>query len=344
MKTVNKSSNEVKYRAIDLFSGIGGLRLGFEKAFMSDIEFVFSSEIYNRAIQVYEENFGETPEGDITSIPPDKIPDHDILMGGWPCQSFSIAGRQKGFDDPRGNLFFAISNILKAKKPYAFLLENVPRLEGHDKGKTFETIMHILKDDLEYTVYYKVLNARNFGVPQNRPRIFIVGFKEPIEFKFPQPTKTEPKLLQILEKEVPTKYYISKKYLNGLKGHRLRHESKKNGFGYIVLNPEGVANALVIGGMGLERNLIKTPKSPKKYEEIQRIKGRIPNREGIRKLTPLECKRLMGFPESFKITIQDASAYRVLAESVVVPVITKIAKNIRVALEKKESMGLTKWT
>ncbi len=329
------------YRAIDLFAGIGGIRLAFQQAFQDEIEFVFSSEIYEPAIKVYKENFGERPSGDITKISLENIPNHDILLGGWPCQSFSIAGRQEGFRDPRGNLFFAISNILRAKKPYAFMLENVWYLERHDKGKTFRTIRRLLEDELGYVVYYDTLNAKHYGVPQNRPRIFILGFREPIKFDFPSPHQQIPRIRNILEKNVPEKYYISQTYLNGLKKHRERHEGKGNGFGYIVLDQEGIANALVIGGMGRERNLIRNSSPPSEYK--LRAQGRKPNKEGIRMLTPTECKRLMGFPDWFKVTLSDSKAYRVLAESVAVPLVEEIAHNMKKALKRKEPSGLTKW-
>jgi DNA (cytosine-5)-methyltransferase 1 len=331
----------VKCGAIDLFAGIGGIRLAFQRAFGDEIDFVFSSEISEPAIKVYEENFGERPSGDITMVSPKSIPDHDILLGGWPCQSFSIAGRQEGFGDPRGNLFFAISNILKAKKPYSFMLENVWYLERHDRGKTFQTIRRMLEEDLGYTVYFDTLNAKYYGVPQNRPRIFIVGFKEPIKFDFPLPHRQIPKLRNILEKNVAEKYYISQTYLDGLKKHRERHERKGHGFGYRVLDQEGVAHTLVIGGMGRERNLVKNDSTPSEYKV--NVRNRKPNSEGIRKLTPLECKRLMGFPDSFKLPIPDSPAYRVLAESVAVPLVEEIARNIKIAVHKKEPAGLMKW-
>ncbi|MEM2677556.1 MAG: DNA (cytosine-5-)-methyltransferase [Thermofilaceae archaeon] len=327
---------------MDLFAGIGGIRLAFQMAFGSEIEFVFASEIYEPAIRVYEANFGERPAGDITKIPPDEVPDHDILLAGWPCQSFSMAGRKEGFRDPRGNLFFAISNILEAKRPYAFLLENVWYLKNHDRGRTFRTIMDILEGELGYTVYHDVLNAKYYGVPQNRPRIFIVGFREPIKFEFPPPSASVPKLSDILERNVPPKYYLSQRYLEGLKKHRERHENKGHGFGYMVLDPDGVAHALVIGGMGRERNLVRDVVPPGAY------KGpgddpRKPNSEGIRRLTPRECARLMGFPDWFKLPVADTYAYRVLAESVAVPLVKKIAERMKAAIEAGELAGLSRY-
>ena len=331
-----------KYRAIDLFAGIGGLRLGFEQAFEEDIEFVFASEIFEPARLVYETNFGESPAGDITTIDPTSVPDHDILLAGWPCQSFSIAGRKKGFRDPRGNLFFAISNILEAKRPYAFLLENVWHLKRHDKGRTFKKITKILEDELNYCVYTKVLNAKHFGVPQNRPRIFLAGFKEPISFDFPPRSTEIPKIKDFLEQDVDVKYYISQTYLDGLKKHRKRHEEKGHGFGYKVLDPEGVAHTLVIGGMGRERNLIKDKTPPANYANGS--PERIPNREGLRTLTPKECQSIMGFPPDFQIPVANSHAYRVLAESVAVPLIAKIAGCMKSAMERKTPAGLLSWS
>jgi DNA (cytosine-5)-methyltransferase 1 len=285
------------------------------------------------------------------------VPDHDILLAGWPCQSFSIAGRKKGFRDPRGNLFYAISNILEAKHPDAFLLENVRYLERHNQGRTFRTIRKILEKKLHYTIYSKVLNAKYYGVPHNRPRIFIAGFRKPIHFEFPPPSPRVPKLKSILEKSVPSKYYISQRYLNGLKKHRERHENKGNGFGYLVLDPDDVARALVIGGMGHERNLVKNTPPHDAYQGPNDDLGK-PNCEGLRRLTPTECAKLQGFPNprqvppltrpplrkfkkrknirSFVFPVSDTQIYRQTAESVVVPLVKKIAIKMKEAMEKRE--------
>ena len=341
-----------KYRAIDLFAGIGGLRLGFQRAFGNEIEFVFASEINQFACDTYEANFGERPDGDITEIPPKSVPDHDILLAGWPCQSFSIAGRKRGFRDPRGNLFYAISNILEAKRPYAFLLENVWYLERHDRGRTFATIMDVLENELRYKVYHEMLNAKYYGVPHNRPRVFIAGFREPIHFEFPLPSPNVPKLKSILDKNVDSKYYISQRYLNGLKKHRKRHENKGHGFGYMVLDPEGVARALVIGGMGHERNLVKNTPPSDAYSGAGDDLGK-PNCEGLRRLTPMECARLQGFPNprkvppsfrrserqkqvrSFVFPVSATQIYRQLAESVAVPLVHKIALKMKEAITER---------
>jgi DNA (cytosine-5)-methyltransferase 1 len=196
-----------KLKIIDLFAGIGGIRLGFEKI---GAECVFSSEWDKHAQDMYEENYGERPVGDINDVNPKDIPDHDFLLAGFPCQPFSIAGKQLGFADTRGTLFFNIEKILEEKKPYGFLLENVSRLVTHDKGRTFKVIIDKL-ESLGYTVYYKVLNTIDFGLPQLRKRIYIVGFKEKIHFQFPKPDGYKKTLADILEpeNEVPDNYYVS---------------------------------------------------------------------------------------------------------------------------------------
>ena len=208
-----KMKNELKI--IDLFAGIGGIRLGFEKI---GAKCVFSSEWDKHAQDMYEENFGERPFGDINQIAPEEVPDHDFLLAGFPCQPFSIAGKQLGFADTRGTLFFNIEKILEAKQPYGFLLENVKRLTTHDNGRTFKVIIEKL-EALGYTVYHKVLNSLDYGIPQKRERIYIVGFKDPIHFKFPKPLGYYKPLSEFLEddKEVPDNYFVS-------------DEIKENGF------------------------------------------------------------------------------------------------------------------
>jgi len=244
------------YRAIDLFAGIGGIRLGFKQAFGEDIEFIFSNEINKYASETYEANFGENPQGDITELDPTEIPDFDLLLAGFPCQAFSIAGEKRGFEDTRGTLFFNVAEVLRIKKPIAFMLENVKNLISHDSGRTIQVINDVLTEDLKYNIKFKVLNAREFGVPQNRERIFIVGFRDNLKFHFPEPPKIPVKISDVLEEEVETNYYLSHEYLSGLKNHRARHEAKGNGFGYQVIPRNGIANALVCGGMGKERNLV----------------------------------------------------------------------------------------
>ena len=319
------------FKAIDLFAGIGGIRLGFKQAFGDKINFVFSNEIDPYCCQTYEVNFNENPIGDITKMDPKEIPDFDILLAGFPCQAFSIAGRKEGFDDTRGTLFYSIAQILDAKKPSAFLLENVPHLINHDKGRTFQVIKDILEEDLNYNIHFAVHNAKDFSLPQNRPRIYIVGFKDNLRFKFPTPTKEKVRLEEILEQNIEDSYYLSQQYLNGLKKHRARHEAKGNGFGYLVVPRNGIANAIVCGGMGKERNLvfdkILVDCWKKEGDDLQ-----LRNNEGIRKMTEREWARLQGFPESFTFPVAKTRIYRQLANSVPIPVIKAIALEIRRSL------------
>lgn len=329
--SINKFKNKV-FKAIDLFAGIGGIGLGFSQAFKEKIDFVFANEINEFACDTYEVNFGENPYGDITKINPDEIPEFDILLAGFPCQAFSIAGEKRGFNDTRGTLFFNIATILKKKEPDAFLLENVKHLKHHDKGRTFQVIKDVLTEDLGYHIHVKVLNAKDFGVPQNRERIFIIGFKENLQFEFPTPLKNNVKISDILEDEVDEKYYLSHEYLEGLKKHRARHEAKGNGFGYEVIPRDGIANALVCGGMGRERNLVRDEVLPNAWKE-QGDDIQMRNEEGLRKMTPREWARLQGFPDSFKFPVSMTQSYKQLGNSVAVPVIKAIAEKMKIAIE-----------
>jgi len=313
------------YKTIDLFAGVGGIRLGFEQT--GRIETVFSSEIDPYACKTYYANFGEDAYCDITKVDEKQIPDFDILLAGFPCQAFSIAGKKNGFEDTRGTLFFDVARIIKEKRPAAFLLENVKGLIQHDKGRTYETIMKVLKEDLGYTVYDKLINAKDFDIPQKRERIYIVGFRQKVAFDFPAPIGLKKRLKDILEKEeVSVKYYLSDTYLNTLKNHKRRHKEKGNGFGYCILKEDGVSNTLLVGGMGKERNLLKDTKLTN-FTPVTNIKGEV-NKEYIRKLTPREWARLQGFPDSFKIPVSDAQAYKQFGNSVCVPVINAIAKSM----------------
>lgn len=313
------------YKTIDLFAGIGGIRLGFEQT--GRVKNIFSAEIDAYACKTYETNFGENPYCDITAIDEKTLEDFDILLAGFPCQAFSIAGRRGGFSDTRGTLFFDVARILKEKKPRVFLLENVKGLVSHDKGKTFETIINVLKNELGYDVYYEILNAKDYSVAQKRERIYIVGFLKKTNFKFPPKKKKLKFIKDVLEKEpVSSKYYLSDTYLNTLRRHKARHEAKGNGFGYEILSPLDQANTLVVGGMGRERNLIiddrLTDFTPK-----TNIKGEI-NKEFVRKTTPREWARIQGYPDSYKIPVSDVQAYKQFGNSVCVPVINEIAKLI----------------
>jgi DNA (cytosine-5)-methyltransferase 1 len=331
-----------EYKAIDLFAGIGGIRLGFDQAFGDDIQTVFVSEIDKRAQETYKANFEDTQEitGDITKVKVQDVPEFDICLAGFPCQAFSVAGKREGFYDEkngqsRGVLFFDVARICVYHKPKVLFCENVKGLINHDGKRTFEFIKTVLKAN-GYKLYTKLLNSKNFGVPQNRERIYIVAFRDDIDsssFSFPKLQKEIPKLADILEKEpVPAKYYISASYVQTLRNHRARHEAKGNGFGYIIRSLDSTAGTLVSGPMGRDRNLIidgrQTDLTP-----TTNIKGEI-NREGIRKFTPRECARLQGFPEDYKLTLADTHLYKQFANSVTVPVIRAIAENIYQVLKK----------
>ncbi len=313
---------------IDLFAGIGGMRIAFQNL---GGKCVFSSEWDRHAQITYESNFGEIPFGDITKINEKDIPEHDILVAGFPCQAFSIAGRRGGFEDTRGTLFFDVARILKEKQPKAFFLENVKGLANHDRGKTLKVILNTLRDDLNYYVPDpQIVNAKDFGVPQNRERIFIVGFRKDIgvtNFKYPEPIKKEVCVKDILEERpVSAKYYLSTRYLETLIEHKKRHESKGNGFGYEIIPPDGIANAIVVGGMGRERNLI-IDKRLTDFTPVTNIKGEV-NKEGIRRMTPREWARLQGFPDSFIIKVSDAQAYKQFGNSVAIPAIQATANEV----------------
>lgn len=319
-----------KFKFIDLFAGIGGFRLALQNL---GGKCVFSSEWNKYSKQTYRANFGEVPFGDITkSSTKNYIPDNfDVLCAGFPCQAFSIAGKRGGFEDTRGTLFFDVAEIIRSKKPKAIFLENVKGLRSHDKGKTLATILHVLREDLGYFVPEpQIINAKDFGVPQNRERIFIVGFRNDLDitdFEYPKPLKEKAVLSDILEQEiVSVKYYLSETYIDTLRKHRQRHESKGNGFGYEIIDNEGVANAVVCGGMGRERNLVLDDRL-EDFTPVTNIKGAV-NREGIRKMTPREWARLQGFPDNYKIVVSDAQAYKQFGNSVAVPAIQKTADKI----------------
>ena len=320
---------------IDLFSGIGGFRLALQNV---GGKCVFSSEIDEKATITYKANFGDAPFGDITQeATKQHIPNHfDVLCAGFPCQAFSIAGRRGGFEDTRGTLFFEVAEIIKRKQPKAIFLENVKGLASHDRGKTLDTILHVLRNDLGYFVPEpRVLNAKDFGIPQNRERIFIVGFRNDLgvhSFEYPNPINKEICFADIKERTiVPSKYYLSNQYLSTLVQHKQRHESKGNGFGYEIIADDGIANAIVCGGMGRERNLVIDHRLVD-YTPTTNIKGEI-NRKGIRKMTPREWARLQGYPDKFIIPVADASAYKQFGNSVAVPVIQAIANNIVKVIE-----------
>ncbi|MDR0919689.1 MAG: DNA (cytosine-5-)-methyltransferase [Oscillospiraceae bacterium] len=296
-----------KYKTIDLFAGIGGIRLGFDQAFGGETETVFISEWDENAQKTYTLNFKPEFEiqGDMTNIDRETIPEFDICLADFPCQAFSLAGQRKGFEDnfkgmARGTLFFEVARICELRKPKVIFCENVKGLTIHDKGKTFDIIKGTLAE-IGYTVHEKILNSRNFGVPQNRERIYIVAFRNDIDssnFTFPEPTDSEKRIKDIIEENpVSAKYYLSDVYLETLRRHKARHEAKGNGFGFEIRDWEDVAGAIVCGGMGRERNLI-IDKRQTNLTPVTHIKGSI-NTEGIRKMTPREWARLQGFPDSY---------------------------------------------
>lgn len=296
---------------IDLFAGIGGIRLGFQNAFKDSV-CVFASEIDKFAIKTYEANYNHTPSGDITKINTDDIPNFDVLLAGFPCQPFSQAGLGLGFNDARGSMFFEIERILKAKHPKAFLLENVKRLATHDKGQTFQTMLKHLKD-LGYHTHFKVLNAKDFGVPQNRERIIIVGFDRAVDFSFPIPLGIETKVGDILEPNCDDKYTISDKLWAGHKLRKERNKSLGKGFGYSLFNANSPYTNTI---------------SARYYKDGSEILIDNPGKNP-RKLTPREACRLQGFSDDFKIVVSDAQAYKQFGNSVCVPLITAVAKQMK---------------
>ena len=314
-----------KIKVIDLFAGIGGIRLGFEKASKNNIDCVFTSEWNKYSTQTYLENYNDFKVyGDITEIREDFIPDHDVLLAGFPCQPFSQAGLKKGFSDTRGTLFFDIERILIHKKPQAFLLENVKQLRGHDKGRTLETILTHLKDIGYKNVQYKVLRARDFGLPQNRERIYIVGFlDDTIKFEFPEPTFEPTRVGDILEKNVDEKYTISDKLWAGHQRRKRENKAKGKGFGYGMVN---------------ENSEYTNTLSARYYKDGSEVliqqKG-----ENPRKLTPRECARLQGFPDTFKIPVSNTQAYKQFGNSVPVNVVEKVAEQMIKHLNLNENLN-----
>lgn len=303
-----------KPRFIDLFCGIGGFRIAFERA---GCECVFSSDWDKYAQRTYAANFGETPHGDIHTVDIAAMPKFDILCGGFPCQPFSLAGvskknslgRKHGFEDVKqGNLFFSIRDILKHHQPPAFVLENVKHLVRHDKGNTFRVIMQTLEQELGYTVYAKIINAQSV-VPQNRQRIFLVGFKPGRAFDFPDFPAEGPKLASILDPGAPDKYTLTDHLWNYLQNYAKKHQAAGNGFGYGLVTGNDVARTL-------------SARYHKDGSEILISQGINKN---PRRLTPRECAKLMGYPADFKIPVSDTQAYRQFGNSVVVPVVERIA-------------------
>lgn len=305
-----------RLRFIDLFCGIGGFRIGFERA---GCECVFSSDWDKYSQITYKANFGEEPKGDIHAVAIADIPAHDILCGGFPCQPFSIAGvskknslgRKHGFDDEKqGNLFFSIADILDFHRPAAFVLENVKNLKSHDGGKTFDIIYRTLTESLGYDVHYKIIDAKSV-VPQHRERVFLVGFREKRYFDFPDFPAEGPKLSTILEPNPDPRYTLTEHLWQYLQDYAAKHRAAGNGFGFSLVTGNDTARTL----------------SARYHKDGSEIliaqEGKRP-----RRLTPRECARLMGYPEDFKIVVSDTQAYRQFGNSVVMPVVERIAKAV----------------
>lgn len=302
---------------IDLFAGIGGTRSAFESI---GGKCVFSCEIDKFACRTYFENFGEWPAGDIMLLRSEEIPEHNVLVAGFPCQPFSLSGvsKRNSLSQPhgfackvKGHLFFKIAEILEIKRPNAFLLENVKHLRFHNKGKTFETILRHLAE-AGYDVHAKIFDSASI-VPQHRERIYIIGFRNDLQirFRFPDLPNMKPKLCDILEHNVASKYTISDRLWTYLREYREKHKRKGNGFGYRLADLDGVSRTL----------------SARYYKDGAEIL--IPQgARNPRRLTPRECSRLMGFPDTFKIPVSDTQAYKQFGNSVVVPVVEKIASEM----------------
>lgn len=326
MRRKQKDTSNKQVSFIDLFAGIGGMRIAFDRA---GGHCVYSNEWNKYSQQTYFANFGEQPEGDITQVDAKDIPDHDILVAGFPCQPFSIAGvskkssmgRETGFaDKTQGTLFFDVCRILKEKRPKAFMLENVKNLCSHDKGRTFKIIKESL-NELNYEVFHAVLDGQDY-VPQHRERIIIVGFDrkrygQDINFEFKlTPKKPKPVMRDILDKHVEEKYTLSDKLWTYLQNYAAKHRAAGNGFGYGIAPLDGVSRTI----------------SARYYKDGSEIliaqEGKNP-----RRLTPRECARLQGFPDSFKIPVSDTQAYKQFGNSVVVPLMENVAKLIVAKLE-----------
>lgn len=307
---------------IDLFAGVGGIRLGFESLFG---DCVFSSEWDKFSQITYEANFGHKPSGDITLIDEREIPNFDILLAGFPCQPFSNAGLKKGFEDTRGTLFFHIAKIIKHHQPRVLFLENVKGLKSHNNGQTFQIIANTLSE-LGYNIHTQVLNAKDFGSPQNRERIYIIGFLDEVDFSFPKPINKKTKVGDILECEVPIKYTISDKLWAGHQRRKEEHRKKGNGFGYSIFNQDSAYTSTI---------------SARYYKDGSEI---LINQDGKnpRKLTPREAARLQGFPDNFIIPVSDVQAYKQFGNSVCIPVVKAIASQIKIALESPQKIHISK--
>lgn len=309
----NGPIEESRFKQIDLFAGIGGIRQAFQRHGGYN---VYSSEWDKFAQTTYRINYGEIPDGDITLVDEKDIPDHDILLAGFPCQPFSQAGLHKGFEDTRGTLFFDIARILKEKRPKAFMLENVKQLKGHDKGNTIKVILSVL-DELNYYVPDpQVLNAYHFGMPQNRERIIIVGFNKDYlpenfkEFKYPTGKIVDEVCVgDILEEKVGERFTISDKLWEGHQARKKKHKKKGNGFGFSLFNKDSKYTSTISARYYKDGS-----------EALIEQSGQNP-----RMLTPRECARLQGFPDDFIIPVSNAQSYKQFGNSVCIPVIEAVA-------------------
>lgn len=346
-------SENADFSFVDLFAGIGGIRMGFESV---GGQCIFTSEWNKYSVKTYCDNFpmNHPIEGDITNINIETIPDHDLLLAGFPCQPFSIAGVSKknsmgrvhGFEcDTQGTLFFDIENIIREKQPKAFLLENVKNLKSHDKGNTFKVIKHTLEKKLGYTIYPLVIDAKGF-VPQHRERIYIVGFREDVGFNwdnFRKPSITSKTMKDILHPEDGTEYFddesvwimpdtglvnpkytLSDKLWNYLFEYAAKHKAKGNGFGYGMITPEDTSRTL----------------SARYYKDGSEILVYQGTKKNPRRLTPRECARLMGYSDKFKIPVSDTQAYKQFGNSVAVPVLREIARIMKphiIAMKEQET-------
>jgi len=335
IKIPNTKHNSLKnYKFIDLFAGIGGFHYALTSL---GAECVFASEWDKHASEAYKKNCGIEPNGDITLINENEIPKHDILCGGFPCQAFSISGKRKGFDDTRGTLFFDIARIVNHHKPKVLFLENVKNLAKHDEGRTLTTIISTL-EELEYKVFNKVFNASNFGLPQNRERVYIVAFRKNInskDFKFPTPTNEQVCLENILEDNPKSVKIIKRNDIEIYKTYNAQNslfgevellnkpiqigKVNKGGQGERIYHPLGHAITLSAygGGVGSKTGLYLV-------------------KDKIRKLSPRECARVQGFPDEFILNKIDSQAYKQFGNSVSINVLQKIVLEIQKILEINE--------
>ena len=315
-KISRKPDKITGFRFIDLFAGIGGMRLPFDEL---GGRCVFSSEINRFAQQTYSANFDEKPHGDITQILPEEIPAHDLILGGFPCQPFSQAGLKKGFEDTRGTLFFNIAGIIEHHQPAVVLLENVKGFKTHDRGRTCRTVIHTLSS-LGYSVFSQVLNAKDFGVPQNRERIFIIALKGNVtQFNFPDSTRLPESVRNtcvgdILGNRVDDKYTLSDKLWAGHLRRKEEHRAKGYGFGYSLFDRNSAYTSTL---------------SARYYKDGSEILIGQPGKNP-RRITPREAARLQGFPENFIIPVSDTQAYKQFGNSVAVPVIRALSRRLTV--------------